>query len=169
MPTDKAVFALRAALWELDRLVEKGMSPDDFEATRSFLLNYSKLWVQTLSRRLGYAIDGEFYGRKDLVTELAERLPRLTVEQVNAAVRKHLKTRRHEGRHRRPERRRASRDPDLRQAVAHRPTTPRAPPRTSWPRTSRSPSSRSRMSRSRSCRWSRCLRSSRRVAQWQWQ
>jgi len=67
------------------------MSPADFEATRSFLLNYSKLWVQTLSRRLGYAIDGQFYARNDLVTELAERLPRLTVEQVNAAVRKHLK------------------------------------------------------------------------------
>ena len=65
--------------------------PIDFEATRSFLLNYSKLWVQTLSRRLGYAIDGHFYGRKDLVTELAERLPRLTVDQVNAAVRKHLR------------------------------------------------------------------------------
>jgi zinc protease len=91
VPTDKAVFALRAGLWELDRLVDKGMSPADFEATRSFLLNYSKLWVQTLSRRLGYEIDGRFYGRKDLVTELAERLPRLTVEQVNAAIRKHLK------------------------------------------------------------------------------
>jgi zinc protease len=91
VPKDKAVFALRAALWELDRLVEKGMSPEDFEATRSFLLNYSKLWVQTLSRRLGYAIDGQFYGKKDLVSELAERLPKLTVAQVNAAVRKHLK------------------------------------------------------------------------------
>jgi zinc protease len=91
VPKDKAGFALRAGLWELDRLVEKGMSPEDFEATRSFLLNYSKLWVQTLSRRLGYAIDGQFYGKKDLVTELAVRLPRLTVEQVNAAVRKHLK------------------------------------------------------------------------------
>lgn len=91
VPRDKAVFALRAALWELDRLVEKGMSQDDFEATRSYLLNYSKLWVQTLSRRLGYAIDGRFYGRKDLVTELAERLPRLTVDQVNAAIRKHLR------------------------------------------------------------------------------
>ena len=68
------------------------MTPEDFEATRAYLLNYSKLWVQTLSRRLGYAIDGEFYGRKDLVTELADRLPKLTVDQVNAAVRKHLKT-----------------------------------------------------------------------------
>jgi len=92
VPGDKAVFALRAALWELDRLVEHGMTEQDFEATRAFLLNYSKLWVQTLSRRLGDAIDGEFYGRKDLVTELAERLPKLTVVQVNAAVRRHLKT-----------------------------------------------------------------------------
>jgi zinc protease len=92
VPNDKAIFALRAALWELDRLVEKGITAQDFEATRAYLLNYSKLWVQTLSRRLGFAIDGEFYGRKDLITELAERLPKLTVEQVNAAVRKHLKT-----------------------------------------------------------------------------
>jgi len=92
VPKDKTVFALRGALWELDRLVEKGMSPEDFEATRTFLLNYSKLWGQTLSRRLGYAIDGSFYGRKDLLTELAERLPKLTVDQVNAAIKKHLKS-----------------------------------------------------------------------------
>jgi zinc protease len=91
VPTDKAVFALRAALWELDRLIENGMSAEDFEATRAFLLNYSKLWVQTLPRRLGFAIDGGFYGKKDLVTELGERLPKLTVGQVNAAVRKYLK------------------------------------------------------------------------------
>ncbi len=92
VPKDKAVFALRAALWELDRLTTDGLSPADFEATRSFVLNYSKLWVQTLSRRLGYAIDGDFYGRKDLVTELAERLPKLTFDQVNAAVQRHLKS-----------------------------------------------------------------------------
>jgi zinc protease len=91
VPRDKAVFALRGALWELDRLVDKGMSPEDFEATRSFLLFSSKLWVQTLSRRLGYAMDGAFYDRDDLVTELDRRLPKLTVDQVNAAVRKHLK------------------------------------------------------------------------------
>jgi zinc protease len=92
VPHDKAAFALRGALWELDRLVEHGMSREDFEATRSFLLNYSKLWVQTLSRRLGYAMDGPCYGRDDLVAELARRLPKLTVEQVNDAVRRHLKS-----------------------------------------------------------------------------
>ncbi|HEX8200029.1 MAG TPA: insulinase family protein, partial [Isosphaeraceae bacterium] len=91
VPPEKAVFALRGALWELDRLVERGISPEDFEATRSFLLNYSKLWVQTLPRRLGYAMDGAVYDRADLVTELARRLPKLSVEEVNAAVRRHLK------------------------------------------------------------------------------
>jgi zinc protease len=92
VPADKAVFALRGALWELNQLIDRGMSAADFETTRTYLLNYSKLWVQTLSRRLGFAIDGAFFGRKDLVTELAEQLPKLTVDQVNAAVRKHLKS-----------------------------------------------------------------------------
>ena len=87
--------------------------------TRTFLLNYSKLWVQTLSRRLGYAIDGEFYGRKDLVTELADRLPKLTVDQVNAAIRKHLENRRHQGRDRRQGRGAASRTLDLGQTDPH--------------------------------------------------
>lgn len=90
VPHDKAVFALRAAMWELDRLVEHGMSQEDFEAARSFLSNYSKLWVQTLPRRLGYAMEGPAYDRDDLPTELARRLPKLSVEAVNAAVRRHL-------------------------------------------------------------------------------
>src|SRR5262249_23204971 len=74
------------------RLLKEGISPADFEATRSFLLSYSKLSVQTLSRRLGYAMDGRFYGRDDLVTELARHLPRLNAALVNAAVRRHLDT-----------------------------------------------------------------------------
>jgi zinc protease len=93
VPTDKGAFALRAALWELDRLVNRGMTQAEFEAARTFLLNYSKLWVQTISRRLGYAMDAEFYGGKDMVSELADRLPKLTVNDVNAAVRKHLASR----------------------------------------------------------------------------
>jgi zinc protease len=90
VPHDKAVFALRGALWEFDRLLKRGMGAADFEATRSFLRNYSKLWMQTLPRRLGYAMDGAFYGRGDLVTELDNRLPKLTVDQVNKSVRDHL-------------------------------------------------------------------------------
>jgi zinc protease len=85
-----AHFSIRAAMRELDRLVKDGMTAQQFEETRAFLLNYSRLWTQTASRRLGYELDGRFYGRKSLVDEVAERLPKLTLEQVNAAIRKHL-------------------------------------------------------------------------------
>ena len=91
VPDDKAAFALRAALWELDRLTTDGISAEDFETTRAYLLNYSKLWIQSISRRLGYAMDGNFYGGADLVSEMSRRLPKLTVEEVNAAIRRHLK------------------------------------------------------------------------------
>ena len=86
-----AHFAIRQAMRELRRLVEDGLTTEEFEETRAFLLSYSKLWAQTPSRRLGYALDGAFYGRKSLVEELADRLPRMDVAQVNAAIRRHLR------------------------------------------------------------------------------
>ena len=86
-----AHFALRQALRELQRLVEHGLSPEDFEATRDFLINYSQLYVQTTDRRLGYLLDARLYEAGFLVDEIGERLPRLTVDDVNAAVRRHLR------------------------------------------------------------------------------
>ncbi|HVQ34858.1 MAG TPA: insulinase family protein, partial [Candidatus Bathyarchaeia archaeon] len=86
-----AHFAIRQAMRELRRLVEDGLTREAFEETRAFLLSYSRLWAQTPSRRLGYALDGAFYGRRSLIDELAERLPRLDVGQVNAAIRRHLR------------------------------------------------------------------------------
>lgn len=86
-----AHFAVRQAMRELARLVRDGLTAAAFEATREFLLAYSRLWVQTPSRRLGYAMDGAFYGREDLVAELAHRLPAMTAEDVNAAIRRCLR------------------------------------------------------------------------------
>jgi len=85
-----AHFAIRLAVRELRRLVREGLTPQAFEETRAFLANYSALWVQTPSRRLGFAMDGAFYGGKSLVDELASRLPEMTVEDVNVAIRRHL-------------------------------------------------------------------------------
>ena len=88
---EHAHFAIRLAVRELRRLVREGLSESAFEETRSFLLNYSKLWTQTPARRLGFAMDGAYYGGKSLVDELAQRLPRMTVSDVNRAIARHLR------------------------------------------------------------------------------
>ena len=90
VPHHNAHFALRQAIRELHVLVDEGMTPEDFEATREFLLNYSKLYVQTASRRLGYHMDSAVYGAGYFIDEIQERLTALTVDDVNAAIRRHL-------------------------------------------------------------------------------
>jgi zinc protease len=89
VPPQNALFALRAALYETDKLIREGIPEAGFEATRAFLANYSNLWAQDVSRRLGYAIDAVVTG-KDLVKELQARLPKMKKADVDRAVRKHL-------------------------------------------------------------------------------
>jgi zinc protease len=89
VPPQTTVFALRGALFELDKLVREGIPVEGFQATREFLLHYLDLWAQDPSRRLGYAIDSLIYG-KDIVAELKARLPTMTKVQVDRAIRKYL-------------------------------------------------------------------------------
>jgi len=91
VPSD-ARFALRAALAEVARLRERGLSREEFELTRDFLVRYSKLWAQTQQDRLGFHMDSRFYGMPYYIDEIGKRLAGLTVEETNAAVRKHLQT-----------------------------------------------------------------------------
>jgi zinc protease len=90
VPPQNALFALRAALFETDKLIREGIPQDGFEATRTFLMGYSNLWTQDVSRRLGYAIDAVVTG-KDLVKELQARLPKMKKVDVDRAIKKHLK------------------------------------------------------------------------------
>jgi len=83
-------FALRMAIREVEKLVKEGIPEKDFEETRQFLINYSKLWVQTQSRRLGYLMDSEFYGTGYIIDEIAKRLPKLTKKDVDNAIKKYL-------------------------------------------------------------------------------
>jgi zinc protease len=87
-----AVFALRAALYEYDKLVREGISPAAFEATREFLIKYSNVLTQTQEARLGYALDSRYYGTPEFGAYLREQLSKLTLEEVNRAVREHLRT-----------------------------------------------------------------------------
>ncbi len=85
-------FVLRAALYEYDKLVREGMSKETFEATREFLMKYNNILTQTQDAQLGYAIDSRYYNIPDYVTYMREQLGKLTLEDVNNAIRKHLKS-----------------------------------------------------------------------------
>ncbi len=84
-----AHFALRLAVREVDTMIKNGISNDDFEATRTFLRSYIKLYVATPNDQLGYLMDSKFYGRNDYIKEMDALLAKLTVKDVNAAIKKY--------------------------------------------------------------------------------
>ncbi len=92
----QAAFAIRMALYETRNLVDKGLSAAELEDTKLFLDGYSRLWEQTASRRVGYAIDEQFYGTPHFLSGLRERLPTLSLEEVNAALKKWIDPRKFE-------------------------------------------------------------------------
>ena len=86
----QAHFALRMATRELSKIVNNGISPADFEATRTFLRSYMKLYIKSPSEQLGYLMDSRFYGRKDFIKEMDKLLADLKPEDVNKAIKKYL-------------------------------------------------------------------------------
>jgi len=87
-----AHFALRMAIREFDLMIKNGMSKEDFEATKTFLRSYTKLYAQSPAQQLGWLMDSHFYGRTDYLAELDSLLASTTLEQVNAALRKYWQT-----------------------------------------------------------------------------
>ena len=93
LPNHQAHFALRAAIRELEDLVDNGLTREEFELTRSFLTKYILHFAVTTSQRLGYAMDDRFYGigGDGHLARFEQRMRELTLEEVNAAIRAHLK------------------------------------------------------------------------------
>jgi zinc protease len=95
LPNAQAPFALRAALRELQLLVDEGMTADEFELTRTFLKKYSLHFAETTTERLGYAVDDRFYGidGEGHLARFRRMMDELTLEDVNAAIKRHLQYR----------------------------------------------------------------------------
>ena len=87
----QAAFTLRLAVYELDKLVRDGISPEDFDRTREFLAKYVNVLTKTKRAELGYAIDSLYYGIPNYNSYIKNALAKLTRDQVNAAIRKHLR------------------------------------------------------------------------------
>ncbi len=90
VPPEQAHFAVRAAVYELQKLVRDGLSEEDFEATRNYLLKFAGVLTQSQGRQLGYALDSQFYGTPDFAAYIRDGLQKLTLEDVNRALREHL-------------------------------------------------------------------------------
>jgi zinc protease len=86
------LFALRAALYELDKLVRNGMSQEDFEATRRFLTKNVNALTKTQDAQLGYALDSKYYGIPTFTDYVRDQLAKLKLEDVNRAIKNYLQT-----------------------------------------------------------------------------
>jgi len=85
-------FVLRAALYEYEKLVREGMSQQAFDSTREFLSKYVNVLTATQDAQLGYALDSRYYHIADFPTYMREQLAKLTLDDVNRAIRQYLKS-----------------------------------------------------------------------------
>jgi zinc protease len=87
---ENAHMALRIAIHELDKLVHEGLSKEDFERTRDYLMKNVYVMTATQNQQLGYALDSRWYSIGEFTSYMRDRLAKLTVDDVNQAIRKHL-------------------------------------------------------------------------------
>lgn len=93
LPNNNAVFALRAALRETDKMIEQGLTAEQFELTRNFLKKYVLQYTAATHDRLLWSLDDAFYGLgQPHLAKLRADIDALTLPQVNAAIKKHLRT-----------------------------------------------------------------------------
>lgn len=85
------LFALKIAMYELDKLVREGIPAKDFSATQEFLSKYVNLLTQTQSNDLGYALDAAHYGLPDFNGWIKDQINGLSIDAVNQAIKQHLR------------------------------------------------------------------------------
>ncbi len=88
-----AHMALRIAVYELDKLIRDGLSKEDFERTRDYLMKNVFVMTATQNQQIGYALDSKWYGTGEYTAMMRESLKALTPEAVNAAIRRHFSAR----------------------------------------------------------------------------
>jgi len=87
-PTAK--FALRLALFELEKLRSKGITQEEFESSRGFLAKNVNVLTRTKRAELGYAIDSDFYGTPQYNDYLKTELAKLTLADVNRVIKQYI-------------------------------------------------------------------------------
>jgi len=85
--------SLRIAIYELQKLIDRGLTEEQFKTTRDYLMKNVYLMTATEDLQNGYALDSKFYGIAEFTRYMRDKLSKLTVDDVNRAIRKHLSAR----------------------------------------------------------------------------
>ncbi len=87
---ENAHMALRIALTELEKVIQNGLTQEQFETTRGYLMKNVFVMTATQDQFLGYALDSQWYGTPEFTKMMRDGLSKLTVADLNAAMKKHL-------------------------------------------------------------------------------
>ncbi len=82
--------ALRLGIHELRKMIDQGLTREQFAATRDYLMKNVYLMTSTEDEQNGYALDSKWYRIGEFTQYMRDKLAKLTVEDVNRAIRKHL-------------------------------------------------------------------------------
>ena len=81
---------MRIALFETQKMIDNGLSQEDFDNTRDYLMKNVYLLTANQNQRLGYALDSWWYGMGDYVDTMRAAYAKLTRDDVNKAIKKYL-------------------------------------------------------------------------------
>jgi zinc protease len=87
---ENAQMSMRIALYELQKLIDKGLTQAQFETTRDYLMKNAFLMTANQNQRLGYALDSWWYGMPEYTEAMRAQYAKLTRADVNRAIKKYL-------------------------------------------------------------------------------
>jgi len=88
--TENGAFALKLAIAEVESFAKDGLTSQEFEDIRQYTLGRLPLLAQSPGRRLAFAVEAAATRTPNPLEHLPKTLPALTVEEVNAAIAKHV-------------------------------------------------------------------------------
>ena len=87
---ENAQMAMRIALYETQKLIDNGLTEEDFQEARDYMMKNVYLLTANQNQRLGYALDSWWFGMGDYATTMRAAYEKLTRDDVNRAIKKYL-------------------------------------------------------------------------------
>ena len=87
---ENAQMATRIALYETQKMIDEGLSQEDFDGVRDYLMKNVYLLTANQNQRLGYALDSWWFGMGDYAETMRAAYAKLTRDDVNKAIKKYL-------------------------------------------------------------------------------